>query len=184
MRELLRLWQSELHLLNLAIPLLTALVAIRLIVHALRYAVRPSETLKAWERSISWLIWIGVALAVVVELLGVASLPWLHAVGDVTGIPMPNGGALPKAGVFAEGAARTVAEQILVAVRGGPEPEPYPGRGSCYIEFGRGEVGRVDVQFLHGPAPSGTFQPPSRELVAEKARFGSSRLARWFGKAS
>lgn len=62
LRELLRLWQSELHLLNLAIPLITALVAIRLIIHALRYAVKPSEALKAWERSVSWLIWIGVAM--------------------------------------------------------------------------------------------------------------------------
>jgi sulfide:quinone oxidoreductase len=100
----------------------------------------------------------------------------VYAVGDVNGV------GTPKAGVFAEGAARTVAERILAAVRGGPEPEAYPGRGACYIEFGRGEVGRVDVQFLHGPKPTGTFQPPSEELVAEKARFGSSRLARWFGK--
>ncbi len=62
LRELLGLWQSELHLLNLAVPLLTALVAIRLLIHALRHALRPSETLKAWERTISWVIWVGVAM--------------------------------------------------------------------------------------------------------------------------
>ncbi len=62
LRELLGLWQKELHLLNLAVPLLTALVGIRLIVHVLRHALKPSETLKTWERSISWAIWIGVAM--------------------------------------------------------------------------------------------------------------------------
>lgn len=62
LRELLRLWQSELHLLNLAMPLLSALVFIRLLIHVLRHTLKPSETLKAWERTITWIIWIGVAL--------------------------------------------------------------------------------------------------------------------------
>ena len=62
LRELLGLWQNELHLLNLAIPLLTALVVIRLLIHVLRHTMQPSEALKAWERSISWVIWIGVAM--------------------------------------------------------------------------------------------------------------------------
>ncbi len=62
LRELLGLWQSELHLLNLAVPLLAALAGIRLFVHILRYTLKPSEALKTWERSISWAIWIGVAL--------------------------------------------------------------------------------------------------------------------------
>jgi sulfide:quinone oxidoreductase len=104
------------------------------------------------------------------------SFPGVYAVGDVNGI------GTPKAGVFAEGAARTAAEHILAKIRGGPAPEAYGGAGSCYVEFGQGEVGRVDVQFLKGPKPTGTFRAPSRELVAEKALFGSSRRARWFGR--
>jgi sulfide:quinone oxidoreductase len=64
----------------------------------------------------------------------------------------------------------------------GPEPLPYDGRGSCYVEFGAGRIGRVDVDFLSGPKPTGTFQEPSLELVAEKRAFGSSRRARWFGR--
>ena len=48
-------------------------------------------------------------------------------------------------------------------------------------EFGGDLVGRVDVDFLSGPKPTGTFQEPSEALVAEKALFGSSRLQRWFG---
>ncbi|MSO41509.1 MAG: NAD(P)/FAD-dependent oxidoreductase, partial [Solirubrobacterales bacterium] len=56
------------------------------------------------------------------------------------------------------------------------------GLGSCYIEFGGGRVGRVDVDFLSGPKPTGAFQEPSSELVEEKKHFASSRRARWFDR--
>jgi sulfide:quinone oxidoreductase len=102
--------------------------------------------------------------------------PGVYAVGDVNGV------GTPKAGVFAEGSARVVAEAIIARLRGSAPPEAYKGRGSCYVEFGHDEVGRVDVDFLSGPKPTGTFQLPSAALVAEKAQFGSSRLRRWFGK--
>ena len=103
--------------------------------------------------------------------------PGVYAVGDVNSV------GTPKAGVFAEGSAKVVAASIIAELRGGPTPEAYAGRGSCYVEFGHGQVGRVDVDFLSGPKPTGTFQSPSEALVAEKALFGSSRLARWFGQA-
>jgi sulfide:quinone oxidoreductase len=102
--------------------------------------------------------------------------PDVYAVGDVA---TPG---TPKAGVFSEGAARVVAAQLLARMAAGPEPSPYEGRGSCYVEFGAGRIGRVDVDFLSGPRPTGTFQEPSQELVAEKREFGSSRRARWFGR--
>ena len=98
--------------------------------------------------------------------------------GDVNGV------GTPKAGVFAEGSARVVAAAILAQVKGGPSPEAYKGQGSCYVEFGHNQVGRVDVDFLGGPKPTGTFQPPSEALVAEKAHFGSSRRQRWFGQGA
>ncbi len=103
------------------------------------------------------------------------SVPGVYAIGDVNGV------GTPKAGVFAEGSARVAAEGIIARVRGGAGPAPYTGRGSCYVEFGHGQVGRVDVDFLSGPKPTGTFQAPSEALVAEKTVFGSSRVARWFG---
>lgn len=61
-RELLRLWQNELHLLNLAVPLLSALVLVRLVVHVLRYAIKSGDKLKSWERGIAWVVWGGMAL--------------------------------------------------------------------------------------------------------------------------
>jgi sulfide:quinone oxidoreductase len=102
--------------------------------------------------------------------------PGVYAVGDVADI------GVPKAGVFAEGAARIVAASLIANADRGEQPGPYDGRGSCYIEFGSGRVGRVDVDFLSGPKPTGSFQAPSAALVREKQHFGSSRRARWFGR--
>jgi sulfide:quinone oxidoreductase len=100
--------------------------------------------------------------------------PGVYAVGDVTTA------GVPKAGVFAEGAARVVAESVLATVHGGEPPAPFDGRGSCYIEFGSGRVGRVDIDFLSGPNRTGVLQAPSPALVEEKRHFGASRRARWF----
>jgi len=102
--------------------------------------------------------------------------PGVYAVGDVATV------GVPKAGVFSEGAARVVAASILAQLRGGGPAAGYGGRGSCYVEFGAGRVGRVDVDFLSGPKPTGTFLEPSAALVAEKQQFGASRRARWFGR--
>ena len=102
--------------------------------------------------------------------------PQVYAVGDVATV------GVPKAGVFSEGAARVVAAELTARLRGEPEPEGYGGMGSCYIEFGAGRVGRVDVDFLSGPKPTGTYREPSTALVAEKEHFGASRRAAWFGE--
>jgi sulfide:quinone oxidoreductase len=103
--------------------------------------------------------------------------PGVYAIGDVNGV------GTPKAGVFAEGSARVVAQAIMAGAGRGPSPDAYTGQGSCYVEFGHDEVGRVDVDFLSGPKPTGTFQPASKALAAEKAEFGSKRVERWFGRA-
>jgi sulfide:quinone oxidoreductase len=101
--------------------------------------------------------------------------PGVYAIGDVATA------GVPKAGVFAEGAARVVAQTIVAQLRGGEPAERHLGRGTCYIEFGQGRIGSVDIDFLSGPTKTGTFNPPSAAQMAEKERFGSSRRARWFG---
>jgi sulfide:quinone oxidoreductase len=101
--------------------------------------------------------------------------PGVYAVGDVTSV------GTPKAGVFSEGAARVVAAAIIADQQGGAQPAAYAGEGACYVEFGADRVARVDVDFLSGPAPTGSFVAPSVDLVLEKQYFGSSRRARWFG---
>jgi sulfide:quinone oxidoreductase len=102
--------------------------------------------------------------------------PGVYAVGDVATA------GVPKAGVFAEGAARVLAHTIAFQLRGGEPPERHLGQGTCYIEFGQGRIGSVDIDFLSGPTKTGTFNAPSAEQMAEKERFGSSRRARWFGR--
>jgi sulfide:quinone oxidoreductase len=100
----------------------------------------------------------------------------VYAVGAVTSV------GTPKAGVFAEGAARVVADQLIARIRGETEPPGYDGTGACWIEFGGERVARVDVDFFSTPGhPTGVFTPPSLETAAEKSAYGQSRAARWFG---
>ncbi len=99
----------------------------------------------------------------------------VYAIGDVTSV------GTPKAGVFAEGAARTVADSILAQLDGKEGFSPFAGAGSCFIEFGGGKIARVDIDFFSGPSPRGTHIEASTETVEEKKYFGSSRRARWFG---
>ena len=101
--------------------------------------------------------------------------PDVYALGDVAGAPVA------KAGVFAESAAGVVADDIAARLRGGVLERPYEGAGSCYIEFGGGMVGKVEANFLGGPAPTARLVGPSRELAAEKEAFASTRRERWFG---
>ena len=56
----------------------------------------------------------------------------------------------------------------------------YDGRGNCFIEFGHDEIARVEVTFVSGQRPFGRFEPASEALAADKARFGASRVERWF----
>src|ERR1700722_1284605 len=104
------------------------------------------------------------------------SFPGVYAVGDVTSV------GTPKAGVFAEGQADVVATAIIAAARDGQTSETYGGHGQCYLEFGQGQVARVDVTFLTGQPPTGTYEAPSSELADQKAEFGSTRIRRWFDR--
>ncbi|KZS60510.1 NAD(P)/FAD-dependent oxidoreductase [Mycobacterium pseudokansasii] len=101
--------------------------------------------------------------------------PGVYAIGDVASA------YTAKAGLFAERAAQFVADDIIANLRGTPAPPPYDGAGDCYMEFGRGEVGKVQVNFLSGPKPTGALIGPSAALAEEKAEFARSRRQRWFG---
>jgi sulfide:quinone oxidoreductase len=101
--------------------------------------------------------------------------PGVYALGDVSGAPVA------KAGVFAEAAARVVADDIAARLHGEELQRPYQGDGNCYIEFGSGMVAKVEANFLGGPKPTARLVGPSLELAADKEAFGSSRRERWFG---
>ena len=87
----------------------------------------------------------------------------------------------PKAGVFAEGGARAVATALIAKIKNAGKAEEYNGFGTCYIEFGGGRIGKVEVDFFSGPKPTGNYYAASAALRVDKEHFGSSRRARWFG---
>ncbi|HUA04710.1 MAG TPA: FAD/NAD(P)-binding oxidoreductase [Solirubrobacteraceae bacterium] len=103
--------------------------------------------------------------------------PRVYALGDVAS----GARTVAKAGIFAEAAARVVAADIVGRLRGSGPPPPYQGDGDCYVEFGDGLVGKIEVNFLGGPAPTARIIAPSRELAAEKEAFAATRRRRWFG---
>lgn len=105
--------------------------------------------------------------------------PGVYALGDVCSGPR----TVPKAGIFAEAAARVVADDIAAAIEGDEQPVPYEGSGVCYAEFGGGLVSKVEVNFLRGDAPAAQRYDPSLEYAAEKEEFGAVRRWRWFGRS-
>ncbi len=154
--------------------------------------VQSNEALFAGGGSMPYDLFIGVPVHRVPEVVESSGLavdgwvpvdhanlktrfPGVYAIGDLVALPMA------KAGVFAEAAARTVADDIVAHLHGGELERPYEGAGSCYIEFGGGMVGKVEANFLGGPAPTARLLGPSRELAAEKEAFGATRRERWFG---
>lgn len=99
----------------------------------------------------------------------------VYAPGDLAGLPMA------KAGVFAEAAARVVADDIAARLHGGELARPYEGAGNCFLEFGGGRVGKVEANFLGGPRPTAELVGPSVELAEDKVAFAAERKQRWFG---
>ena len=99
----------------------------------------------------------------------------VYAVGDVASAPVP------RAGVIAEGEARTVADVLVHRLKGGPEAPPFLGEILCLMEMGGGNVARVSVNFRSGPNPTARFMAPSPEGAAAKREFGATRRRRWFG---
>ncbi|MEU8103124.1 FAD/NAD(P)-binding oxidoreductase [Nonomuraea muscovyensis] len=101
------------------------------------------------------------------------------ALGDVTLLTLPNGKPLPKAAVFAEGAADVVTNGVLRHL-GYEAPEPwFDGHGSCYIELGDHLAAKGEGEFLAVPAPQVTLHEPSARFHEEKAAQETDWLKRW-----
>lgn len=50
------------HLLNITIPLVLAMVIIRGVIYLLRHTFNPGGALRSWEMGVTWIVWLGVAL--------------------------------------------------------------------------------------------------------------------------
>jgi sulfide:quinone oxidoreductase len=103
----------------------------------------------------------------------------VYAIGDVTAVPLSNGQALPKAGVFARAEGTVVAARIADVLAGREPTAEFSGEGLCFLETGRGRASAVQGRFLADP-PQVELTEPSEAGFAAKRAFESERLAAWF----
>jgi sulfide:quinone oxidoreductase len=107
------------------------------------------------------------------------SFPGVHAIGDVTLIPLAMGKPLPRAGVFAHGQAEVVARNIARSVLGKGTPALYDGHGACFIETGDGKAGYGSGNFYGEPLPAVQVRKPSRAWHAGKVLLEKQILWQW-----
>jgi len=101
----------------------------------------------------------------------------VFAIGDATSVRLANGMFLPKAGVFADGQARNVAEAIAAEVNGTGPVKQYDGHGFCHIDVGNGEAAFGSGNFYGIPAPRVSMEAPSAHFRKEKEEMERSLLA-------
>ena len=105
--------------------------------------------------------------------------PGVHAVGDVTLIPLAMGKPLPRAGVFAHAQAEVVARNIARVVAGRAPAERFDGHGACFIETGSGRAGFGAGDFYAEPRPKVRMRRPGRMWHAGKVLFEKQVLWQW-----
>jgi sulfide:quinone oxidoreductase len=103
----------------------------------------------------------------------------VYAIGDVATIKLPNGKALPKAGVFAHAEAKIVAERIADSHGGKASEAAFNGKGYCWIELGGGRAGFAGGNFFADPEPQVTLRRPGRPLHWGKVAFEKWWLHHW-----
>jgi sulfide:quinone oxidoreductase len=84
----------------------------------------------------------------------------VFAIGDCVGIPLPSGGMLPKAGVFANAQARVVADNLEAERSGRKARREFNGRGACFLEVGGGQAGMAVGDFYAAPRIQVTLRRP------------------------
>jgi len=103
----------------------------------------------------------------------------VYAIGDVTSIPVGKF-AVSKAGALAESAATVVADDIINKINKMKKVYKFEAAGSCYLEFGSGEVAKLNANFLGGSEPLVTLEGPTVEFRTDKENFEKDRIKKWF----
>jgi sulfide:quinone oxidoreductase len=110
-----------------------------------------------------------------VQADGVA--PHVHAIGDVTRLPLPGRYdpgtplVLPKAGVFAAAQGEVVARRIAAAVAGTDDPTRFTGEGFCYLEVGEKHAIRAEGFFFALPHPVMQAAGATEDQFLDKLRW-------------
>jgi sulfide:quinone oxidoreductase len=105
----------------------------------------------------------------------------VFAIGDVTKITLANGLPLPKAGVMADLEGRRVAAAIAARIAGGDRPDPFNGRGYCFLEMSKSTAAFIEGDFYARPEPRVSVDGESEAHADRKHRFEAERLELWFG---
>jgi sulfide:quinone oxidoreductase len=105
----------------------------------------------------------------------------VFAIGDVTEIRVDKTAAIPKAGIFAEGEANTVSQQIIneITNNNSNKATRFDGKGFCFMEIGDKKAGFIDADLYNEAGPITRLDPPSEELYQKKLEFERSRLNEW-----
>ncbi|MEX0985269.1 MAG: FAD/NAD(P)-binding oxidoreductase [Actinomycetota bacterium] len=103
----------------------------------------------------------------------------IHAIGDVTQIPIAGGKFLPKAGVFAKAQALVVASRIADDLAGREPTATFDGHGSCFVDMGDGVAAFAAGDFYALGAPTVSLRRPSRRWHLAKVAYEKYWLARW-----
>ncbi|MFL6462564.1 MAG: NAD(P)/FAD-dependent oxidoreductase [Nitrososphaeraceae archaeon] len=106
----------------------------------------------------------------------------IFAIGDVTEIRLDKATTIPKAGIFAEGEAKAVSQQIIYEIKnsnGDKESTKFDGKGFCFMEVGDKKAGYIDVDLYNKAGPTTRLEPPSYEFYQKKLDFERNRLNDW-----
>ena len=106
----------------------------------------------------------------------------VFAIGDVTEIRLDQCITLPKAGIFAEGEAKVVSQQIINEITNNDKKGYHPkfdGKGFCFMEIGNKKAGYIDADFYNVAGPITRLESPSEESYHRKVDFERSRISEW-----
>ena len=103
----------------------------------------------------------------------------VFAVGDVTTLSVTETASVPKAGVFAEGEAIIVAQNIISKIQSKKESALFNGKGGCFIESGKNTASLIEVDMFSEPKPSTKLTESTAEHLDEKIQFEKERLTKW-----
>ncbi len=106
----------------------------------------------------------------------------VYAIGDVTHIPVGEL-AVPKAGAFAEDAAKVVVADIVYKITTIDRRSTFEANGTCYLEFGDGNVAEISANYLGQDNPRVALVQPSAESREGKKSFEDDRIKRWFRRS-
>ena len=103
----------------------------------------------------------------------------VYAIGDVTEIKVNQKVSIPKAGIFAEGQAKVVCQQIIDDIKKLSSYPKFNGKGFCFMEIGDKKAGYIDTDFYNEAGPITRLDSPSEESYKKKIDFEKKRVNDW-----